>query len=341
MSSRSTSRRRFVQGTAASAAIAPFFIGRAASAEPELVVKVATVAPSGTAWASLVRKFKKWTKEQSAGRVKIKAYLGGALGDEISTAEATKRGSIQAWGGSMAALASAVPEIECLELPYLFSSAKKADKVLDAIRTDLHALLWDRGYKLMFFSENGHRSIGAMHAVEGPEDLKGRKFRSVQNDVHLDTWRSWGASPVPMAVTEVLSSLQTGVVDGYDNTPVFAFAASWYLATTHFTLTEHIYQPAAVVLSRKFWQSMPNDLQKALSPDSDDVRKMESRGRRNIRAMEPQLIQNFRDAGIKVIECSDSDKKRFAGPAHKAWGQFQKRTSKSGRSLFKAIEKSL
>jgi TRAP-type transport system periplasmic protein len=338
MSSSSTTRRRFVQGTAATTAIAPFFIGRPASAADEFIVKVATVAPPDTAWASMVNKFRKWAKDKSGGRVKVKAYLGGALGDEIATAEGTKRGSIQAWGGSIGALASAVPEIECLELPYLFKSAKTADGVLDKIRTNLHDLLWDRGYKLMFYSENGYRSIGALHPVEGVKDLKGRKFRSLQNDVHLDTWRAWGASPVPMAVTEVLSSLQTGVVDGYDNTPVFTFAASWYVATRHFTLTEHIYQPAAVVFSRKFWESMPKELQEALSPDSDEVTKMESRGRRNIRAMEPQLIQNFSDAGIKVHKLSASDKKAFATPAQKAWGQFEKRTTKAGKSLFKAIK---
>jgi TRAP-type transport system periplasmic protein len=337
----STTRRRFVQGTAATTAIAPFFIGRPASAADEIVVKVATVAPPDTAWATLVKKFRSWAKEKTDGRVKIKAYLGGALGDEISTAEGTKRGSIQAWGGSIGALASAVPEIECLELPYLFKSAKTADGVLDKVRTNLHDLLWDRGYKLMFYSENGYRSIGGLHPVAAVKDLKGRKFRSLQNDVHLDTWRAWGASPVPMAVTEVLSSLQTGVVDGYDNTPVFTFAASWHVATRHFTLTEHIYQPAAVVFSRKFWEGLPKDLQTALSPDGDDVTKMESRGRRNIRAMEPQLIQNFSDAGIKVHKLSASDKKEFAVPAQKAWSQFEKRTTKAGKSLFAAIKAAL
>lgn len=341
MSISSPTRRRFVQGTAASAAIAPFFIGRPASAADEYVVKVATVAPPGTPWATLVRKFKSWADEKSGGRVKIKAYLGGALGDEIATAEGTKRGSIQAWGGSIGALASAVPEIECLELPYLFDSAKKADAVLDKLRPQLHDLLWDRGYKLMFYSENGYRSIGGLNPVEGVKDLKGRKFRSQQSDVHLNTWKSWGASPVPMAVTEVLSSLQTGVVDGYDNTPMFTFAASWYIATRHFSLTEHIYQPAAVVLSRKFWESMPSELQKAMSPEGDEVIKMESRGRRNIRAMEPQLIQNFTDAGIKVHKMSTSDKKQLAAPAQKAWGQFEKATTKSGKALFKAIKANL
>src|SRR5690606_2698369 len=201
----STTRRRLGQGTAAAAA-STFFIGRARAEEPELVMKVATVAPSGTPWATQLKKLKKTIKEQSGGRIKVKTYLGGALGDEISTAEATKRGTIQCFGGTAGALAAAIPELDVLELPFLFPTEKAADKVLDdVVREDLDALLWERGYKLMFFSENGYRSIGSTFLVKSPADLKGRKMRSQQSDVHLNTWKAIGASPVPIAVTEVLS----------------------------------------------------------------------------------------------------------------------------------------
>jgi tripartite ATP-independent transporter DctP family solute receptor len=337
-----TSRRTFVRGTAASAAIAPFLIGKSAHAgDAEFIMKVATVAPTGTTWANTVTKFKKHIDKVTGGRVKVKAYLGGALGDEIATAEATKRGTVQGWGGSMAALASAVPEIECFEAPYLFDSSEQAQRVLDTVRGRVHDLLWDRGYKLSFFSQNGYRNIGSTFAVNGLADLKGKKMRALQADVHLDTWRAFGASPVPMAVTEVLSSLQTGVVDGYDNTALFAFAAAWYVATTHFTLTEHIYQPAAVVVSRKFWEGLPADLQAALDPNTDEIRKMETRSFRSVDAMGPQLIQNFRDAGIKVVELDKAEKAKFVKAAQPVHGKFEKRTSKAGRGLFKAIKSAL
>jgi TRAP-type transport system periplasmic protein len=336
-----TSRRRFVQGTAAAAGLSPFFIGRPAKADEEFTLKFASVAPTGTTWANTATKFKKYVGERTGGRIKVKTYLGGGLGGEIETAEATKRGSIQGWGGSMAALASAVPEVAAFEIPYLFSDSKQAHKVLDKVRQQTADLLWERGYKLGFFSQNGFRSIGSSKPILQVKDLKGLKMRSLQNDVHLDTWRAMGASPVPMAVTEVLSSMQTGVIDGYDNTELFAFAAAWYVATTHFTRTRHIYQPAAIVYSRKWFESLPKDLQEIMNGDADEVMKMESRSFKSVDAMEPQLVQNFRDAGIEVHELDDATRNQFRAATEGVKGKFKSKTTKAGKDLLKAIEQAL
>ena len=331
----STTRRRFVQGTTA-AAIAPFFIGRARADEPEFVMKVATAAPPGTPWASQLKKLKSHIKDASGGRIKVKTYLGGGLGDEISTAEATKRGSIQVFGGSAGALASAVPELNVLELPYLFADEKAADKVLDeVIREDLDALLWERGYKLWFFSENGYRSIGSTFPIKSPADLAGKKMRSQESTGHLETWRAFGASPVPIAVTEVLSSLQTGVVDGFDNTPLFAFAASWQQAISHFTLTKHIYQPGVIVISRKFWETLPAELQTLVLGDPADLAK---KGRRGVRAIGPMLEQNFTDSGIELVKLDAGERAAFASKSEQVDDWFRKDTSSVGKAMLDKIK---
>lgn len=334
-------RRSFVKGTTAAAATSTFFIGRSAKADdPEHVMKIATVAPPGTPWAKQLQRLKKEIKKGSEGRIKVKTYLGGALGGERQTAEATKRGSIQIFGGTASALASLVPELDVLELPYLFPSEKKADSVLDTvIREDLENLLWERGFKLMFYSENGYRSVGSNFAISGPADLAGHKMRSQESDAHLNTWRLvMGASPVPITVTEVLSSLQTGVVDGFDNTPLFAFAASWYQAITHFTLTKHIYQPGIVVASRKFWESLPADLQTVVMGDPADLAK---KGRRGVRAIGPMLEANFEQAGVKLTRLSDSDLKEFSKNASKVWDQFEKDTTSTGKAILGKIKKNV
>jgi TRAP-type C4-dicarboxylate transport system substrate-binding protein len=336
-----TSRRTFVRGTAATAAIAPFFIGRSAKAamEPELTIKFATVAPTGTPWEKLASRFKKHVKKVSEGRIKVKSYMGGALGGEAETAAACKAGRIGGWGGSMGAMGSIVPELSCLELPYLFGSSKKAQKALQANRKLLHDLLWDRGFKLVMFAENGFRSLGTTFPVEKPSDLKGKKIRTQESKVHIDTFKGLGASPVPMGITEVLSALQTGVVEGYDNTKLFAFAAALYMSTTHWTETKHIYQPAAIVLSRKgAWDKMPTELQEALALESEAVMKMEDRGFRTVRALGPQLKQNFLDVGIEMHEPDLAAFRKVAGKVHK---KFEGRTTKQGKALLKAIKAAL
>lgn len=337
----SPTRRRFMQGTAATAAIAPFFIGKAHAFNGEFPMKVATVAPPGTPWETLLRKFKKLVEGKSEGRIDVKPLLGGAAGDEVATAEACKMGKIQCWGGSMGALESFVPEVAGLELPFMFSSWKKAYGVLGKIRTQMHDLLWDRGFKLALYSQNGFRSIGSTYPITSLKDLKGHKMRSQPNKVHIETWRAFGAAPVSMAITEVLSSLQTGVIDGYDNTELFAFAAALYASTSHWTLTRHIYQPAAVVYSRKFWESLPAELQEVLNPEQDEVLKMEERGFRSIAAMQPQLEQNFRDAKIVVTELDSGELAKFKAAGEKVHDKFRKETSAAGKKLLDAVKAAL
>lgn len=334
-----TSRRKLLKGTAATAAIAPFFIGRsAAAAEAEVTIKVATVAPSGTPWAALFKKFASYGRKVTEGRVKFKAFFGGILGPEIETIAACKAGRIGAYGGSFGAIAqgAGIPALEALEIPFALNS-RNGQKALAANRQMIHDILWDNGLKLVIFAENGSRCIGSTFPVETPADLKGRKMRSQETKSHLKYWSECGASPVPMGVTEVLSSLQTGIIEGFDNTSIFAFATSWASAITNWCHTEHIYQPACVVISAKVWEKLPDEIKEAMALDSDDVLKMEKRGFRSVQSLAPQLEENFVSMGIEVH-------KPDLGPwRQKAKGverDFKSRTTKEGVALLNALKKS-
>jgi tripartite ATP-independent transporter DctP family solute receptor len=332
-----TNRRTFLAGSAA--AVSTFFIGRpkARAGESEITLKFATVAPPGTPWSKHTSRLKKRVKQGTDGRVRIKVYLGGALGDENSTASRCRKGGIAGWAGTSAALASIIPDLAALELPYLFPSLKAADDILDnKVTGDIEKLLEKAGFKLLFFSENGHRSIGTNFGfVKSTSDLKGKKMRSQQHDVHQNTWRALGASPQPIPVTEAMTALQTGVVDGFDNTPLFTFAASWFQAITHFTLTRHSYQPAMAVMNLDTWKALPSDVQELIAGDLKEESKY---GRKKVRAIRDQLIANFGAAGISVHESTSSELAAFAKatkPTHKKF------TDKYGSSFYKAIAKNL
>ena len=332
-----TNRRNFMVGTAA--AVSTFFIGRsrAHAGDAEITLKFATVAPPDTPWSKHVDRFKKWVKEDTGGKVRVKAYLGGALGDENSTASRCRKGAIAGWAGTFEALASIVPELAVFGLPYLFPDEKKADDILDnVIKAEVIKALDKAGFVLLFFSENGYRSIGTNFGfVKSTADLKGKKMRSQQGDVHTNTWRALGASPQPIAVTEAMTALQTGVVDGFDNTPLFTFAASWYQAITHFTLTEHSYQPAVAVMCKSVWETLPADVQASLV---GDMQAESAWGRKKVRAIKSDLIANFSAAGINVHNSTAAEIEAFKKatlPTHKLF------TDKYGSTLYKAISKAL
>ncbi len=333
----STSRRTFVKGTAASAAIAPFFIGRSAKAAYEAkTVKMMSVAPANTPWSALALKFKKHLEKSSEGQLKAKFYGGGVSGSELETLKACADGRVECWAGSMGAAASIASAVGATELPYLFKNPKAAYKSMTANRQLFHDIFWDAGFKLVMFAENGVREIGTTgFEVNTPADLKGRKIRVQESKIHADFFNAAGASTVQMGITEVLSSLQTKVVEGMDNTKLYAQAMGAFGTLTHWSETQHIYQPAVILFSRKgFWDNLPTELQEAIALDSKDVLKMENRGMRSIWALNGQLKQNLLDMNITVTEPDLGPWQKLAGGVHK---KFEKRATKQGVALLKAL----
>jgi tripartite ATP-independent transporter DctP family solute receptor len=304
--------------------------------DPGIVMKIATVAPENSPWAKGLANFKKMAEANSAGKLKVKVFYGGALGDENETSQSVKSGQIQAVGASTGALASIVPELNVLELPYLFRNQAEADHVLDVVvLKTLEAAFRTRGLELGFWSENGYRSFGTSFGlIKSPAALDGHKMRAQENPVHLAMYKAFGAQPVPMAVTEVLTSLQTGVIEGYDNTPLFASAAGWGSATKYYTLTRHIYQPAAIVMNKKWFDGLPPEVKTTiLSARSGLMQQM----RTEIRALEPFLVQNFEAMKIQVYTPNAAELATFEAPAKKARDAYMATASPGEKALYKQI----
>ncbi len=308
-------------------------------AEPEVTVKLATVAPEGSPWAEALQSFKKKAEDGAKGKLRVKLFLGGTLGDENDTVLATKRGQIQAVGASTGALASQVPEFNVLELPYLFDKLEEADYVLaKVIKSDIEKHCADRGLQFGFWSENGYRSFGGKFKVTTPDDLKGKKMRSQENAIHLGMYRAFGASPVPIPTTEALTSLQTGAVDGYDQAALFLFAASWHTASTNYSITNHIYQPAAIVYNKEAWDKFPADVKDALKAAAaaveDDLKK-------KVRALTPILLKNLEESGVKVNVLTDAERAPFAKIGEKARADYMKGASPGEKALYTKVTKGL
>lgn len=317
--------------------VTPFAWRASAQTMPAYTLKIATVAPEGSPWAQGLVDFKDQAHRLTGGKVAVKPFLGGVLGDENETVQQCQRGQIQGVGASTGAIASIVPELAVLELPYLFRSAEEADHVLDhVILTTVEKHFRDRGLILGFWSENGYRSFGTTYGfVKSPADLVGHKMRSQESPVHLEMYRAYGASPVPIPVTEVLTSLQTGVIDGYDNTLLFAFAAQWTSATKFYTLTNHIYQPAAIVYNKAWYDAVPADLKPALTaPRAALMQEL----RAQIRALNPLLVENMKAMKIQVHTPSATERAAFEAKAKTARDTYLAKASAGEKALYAQIQ---
>lgn len=313
--------------------------------DKRLSIRAGSVAPQGTPWAIWLKQFAKRIGKQAKENglnVRIKPALGGKLGGEKEMVEECRLGRLPLIGVSTGAIATAAPSLNVFELPYLFRDSKEADHILDNVVFDnVAAILERKGFVLLGFSENGWHGMATLQKpIKRADDFKGLKLRVQQSRVHLETFRALGASPVEMGVPEVLSALQNKVVDGFTNTPLFTFATNWVDSIKHYSLTRHIYQPAVLVASKKWFDRQDKRLQKVLMDPS--YRDKETRsGRRLIRKLNEPLLQQFKLKKVQVHKVSDAELAAMAARAKKVHALFKKFGGPQGAKLLAAIEKGL
>lgn len=317
-------RNRLLGVLAAAAAITVLVPERTSEAQSQVVINFGTMAPDGTPWSDQLKSIKSRVEKESGGRVKFKLFLGGSLGAEVEMMQDVVRGErLQGGGFSTGAIGEAldVPVLLLPELPYLFSNTKQADAVLDGVLTKpVTDALAAKGITFYAWAENGWRNMGTKGGPAATlEDVKKYKMRSQESPVHLDMWKALGVQAVPKPTTEVLPALNTGIVDGYDNSPLFSLAGGLVQPITHYTLTQHIYQPAAVVYSKKFMDGVPADLKPLLLKDAAGEA---ARGRTSVRNLEKELLDTIRGMGKTVVVPTAEQKAAFQKatlPVHKAF----------------------
>lgn len=281
-----------------------------AAADEPIVLKIATVAPAKTPWASLLQDYKAAVEKATAGKIKVKVFLGGTLGDENATVRSTSRGQIQGVGASTGAIATLVPELDAIEIPFLFRNANEADYVMDNfLLAPMEARFKAHGLVLAFWSENGFRHFGAnWGAIQTPADVANRKVRSQENFTHIEMWKTLKSAAQAIPTTEVTTALKTGAVEGFDQALLFMIAAGWHSQIKHLTLSAHIYQPAAIAFNKDWFDKLPADLQKVLI---DEGRAIVKKGREAIRKMNPKLVEIVKKAKVEIHTLSEAQRAEF------------------------------
>jgi TRAP-type transport system periplasmic protein len=297
----------------------------------EYTLDIGTIAPEGSPWAAQLRGFEERFERESGGRLRVRIFLGSPEG-ELSLARQCQDGQYQAVGVSTGALASIVPEMGVFELPFLFDDVAEADRIIDNVVFEpMSRILRRNGLVLYLFSENGYRHFATRGmTIRRPADLAALQMRSQEIWIHEEMYRVLGGNPVRIAVPEVLTALNTGNVQGFDNTPLWAFAASWYQGITHWTVSDHIYQPAVIVYNAAWFDSLPEDIQTLLLSNREQET---ASGRRLIRAMTPALLSNLENTGVTVYHMTDAERAVFREATRPVHQMFRERVSGGGELL--------
>lgn len=296
-------------------------------AEAQYVVNFGTVAPdSNNPWANQLRDTKTRVERETNGAVKISLFLNGSMGSEIEMVQDARKGErLQGVGVSAGAMAegAGIPLVQLTELPYLFNNTEEVDAVLDGVLfAPIDKALREKGFVMAIWAENGFRSFGTNGGpATTPEELSKYKMRSQETPMHLSMYAALGTQAVTKPTSEVSAALSTGIVDGFDNAPLFTLAGGWFKSITHYTLTEHIYQPAVVAYSKALWDKMPPDMQKTVM---GDPAKEAKKGREGVRAENAASVGVMKDMGVTIVTLTPEQKKVFADATQKVHQEFLK-----------------
>jgi tripartite ATP-independent transporter DctP family solute receptor len=243
-------------------------------------------------------------RERTGGRVAIQIHHSRQLGDERQVVEGLQLGTLQLTVTSTGPLGGFVPEMNVLDLPFLFRDANHAYRVLDGeIGQNLLAKFEAVGIKGLAFWENGFRHITtAKRPVERPADLKGLKIRVMENRVHQAAFRQLGADAIPMAWGEVFTSLQQGLLDAQENPIPIVTTFKLYEVQKYLALTAHVYSPAPLLMSKKSWDRMPPELRKILAETALEVGKVQ---RQLNRSQEQKQLGELKAKGMTIVEEPD------------------------------------
>ncbi len=235
-------------------------------AQAKIVLKAATVLTDAAVHTKAMHYFAGLVAEKTNGEVEVIVYSGGQLGSERDYVEGLRLGTIEMAKTATAPLSRFVPEIDVLNLPYLFEGE---DHLFDCLNSELgealQKVLVDQGFRLVSWFYAGSRNVyNSRRPVNSPEDLRGMKIRVMESPIMVATLNAMGASAVPMAFGELYSAMQQGVVDGAENNPETILSQKHYEVTKYFTYTHHFYDVNAFLISESAFQRLPKNVQEVV-----------------------------------------------------------------------------
>jgi len=259
----------------------------------------------------------------SGGRIKVELYPNAQLGDNRSSCEQVRKGTIECTAMAPGVLASLYLEkLGVMEMPFAFSSTEVARRLFDINNPFTRKLVEEvrekTGIRILSLVPCGFRHLtNSIRPVHSPNDMKGLKIRTMEVVPHMKLMESLGAAPTPIPFYEVYTSLQTKVVDGQENPLCHILAQKFYQVQKYCTLTCHEMGVTAILVNEKWFQSLPDDLKLAVMIgdrvaqttmsgfssllDSTNLEKLKSLGM-EIYAPTPEEMAMFKEKAVPYVK---------------------------------------
>jgi len=243
-----------------------------AHAEEAYVLKFATLAPQGSTWMNIITDWANKVDKESQGRLKFKLYGGGVSGDEPDVLRKIRFGQLH--GGAMTGhgIGYIYSPARVLEIPFLFRSYDEVDHVRAQLMPEIREGFHQNDFELLGWMEVGFIQLFSRTPIYSIDDMKKRRIWLWQGDpLGTAFFAASGLSPVSLPITEVFTSLSTGLIDTTIAPPLGAIAFQWFTKTPYMTDIPVMDGIGGLIVSRKFFDGLPKDLQQLLRRTGEEA----------------------------------------------------------------------
>ncbi len=221
------------------------------------VIKFATLAPEGTSWLKTMREFFKDVSAKTENRIKFKIYPGGIAGDEKDVIRKIRIGQLHSGAFTGVGIGIIAPPIRILDMPFLFRNSGEIDFVLNKFDKKFRQIFDKKGYILLGWSEVGSINIMSNTPITKPEDLSPVKMWLWEGDpVAHATFQAMKINPIPLSITDVMTSLETGMIDGIYASPLSAIALQWFTKMKYALSLPITNASGAVLISKRAFNKL-------------------------------------------------------------------------------------
>lgn len=281
-------------------------------------LRLATLAPDGSPWMRELRAAAEQVKAETGGRVEIRYFPGGVMGNDQAVLRRIRQGG-QLQGGVLTSseLSLVYPDAPVYTLPFMFANWAEIDRVRPKVDPLLAAGFAERGFHMLGASGVGFAYLMSAKPMAGVEDVRRAKLWVPQNDAVAEmTFREGGASPIPLPIGDVFTSLQTGMVDMVANTPAGTVALQWHGRLKTLYDLPLVYVVGFIVVDQRAWsriapadQAIVDRIFKAASARvdqtirRDDVAALEAMKKQGLNVVTPTPAdaEYFREVGRRVL----------------------------------------
>jgi C4-dicarboxylate-binding protein DctP len=244
-----------------------------AAAQSPIIIKFSHVVANDTPKGKGALKFKELAEKYTNGKVKVEVYPNSSLFKDKEEIEALQLGSVQMLAPSTAKFAPlGAKEFEALDLPWLFKDEATYTRAMKGeVGKYLFKKLEAKGITGLAYWDNGFHMVSANRPLLNPSDFQGLKVRISGSKIADRYFREVGSIPQIMAFSEVYQALQTGVVDGCENTPSNYLTQKFDEVQKDITVSYHAHLQYAVIVNSKFWNGLPADIRKQLDKAMDEA----------------------------------------------------------------------